>query len=65
MKIAICSSEVFPFAKTGGLADVTGALPLALEKLGHKVIIVMPRYEMIETSKVRIKRLKKTSPIRR
>jgi len=30
MKIVICSSEVFPFAKTGGLADVCGALPVAL-----------------------------------
>jgi len=30
MKIAFCSSEIFPFAKTGGLADVAGALPFAL-----------------------------------
>ena len=30
MKIAMCASEVVPFAKTGGLADVVGALPQAL-----------------------------------
>ena len=39
MKIAMCASEVVPFAKTGGLADVAGALPLALEELGQEVII--------------------------
>jgi starch synthase len=37
-------SEVHPFAKTGGLADVLGALPRALAKLGHHVDVVMPRY---------------------
>ena len=45
MKIAICASEVVPFAKTGGLADVCGALPPALEKLGHEVVIITPRYK--------------------
>ncbi|HNX80909.1 MAG TPA: glycogen synthase GlgA [Candidatus Omnitrophota bacterium] len=57
MKIVMCASEVVPFAKTGGLADVAGALPLALEELGHDVIIVMPRYKTIQNSKVPIKRL--------
>ena len=38
------ASEVSPWAKTGGLADVVGALPDALERLGHSVAIVMPRY---------------------
>ena len=58
MKIAMCASEVVPFAKTGGLADVAGALPLALEEEGHEVIIVMPRYKSIQDSKFSIKRLK-------
>ena len=51
MKIAICASEVVPFAKTGGLADVTGALPFALEALGHEVIIIMPGYKQIPDKK--------------
>jgi starch synthase len=38
------ASEVSPWAKTGGLADVVGALPEALERLGHAVTVVMPRY---------------------
>ena len=41
MQIILASSEVVPFAKTGGLADVSGALPVELEKLGHEVILFM------------------------
>ncbi len=48
LKILFTASEVVPFAKTGGLADVAGALPKALERLGHEVIVVMPRYYSID-----------------
>ena len=48
MKIVLASSEVVPFAKTGGLADVAGALPRELEKLGHKVCVFMPFYRCVE-----------------
>lgn len=47
LKILILSAEVVPFAKTGGLADVAGALPKALKALGHDVRVVMPRYGKI------------------
>ncbi|MDD5045129.1 MAG: glycogen synthase GlgA [Candidatus Omnitrophica bacterium] len=57
MKIAICSSEVVPFAKTGGLADVSGALPLALKKLGHEVIIIMPKYKQVVDSGFKLKKI--------
>ncbi|MFO8053345.1 MAG: glycogen synthase GlgA [Candidatus Omnitrophota bacterium] len=51
MRIAFCSSEVYPFAKTGGLADVSGSLPLNLAALGHQVKIFMPWYKGIEPDK--------------
>ena len=44
MKILFASSEVYPLAKTGGLADVAGALPAALIRLGLDVRLVMPAY---------------------
>jgi len=42
------ASECVPYAKTGGLADVVGALPKALRELGHEVIVVMPKYALID-----------------
>lgn len=50
MKVLIIAPEVTPFAKTGGLADVTGSLPGALKKRGHDVRIVMPYYRSIAES---------------
>ena len=55
MKIAFFSSEVVPFANTGGLGDVCGALPFALEKLKLEVVIIMPRYKSVERFKDSIK----------
>lgn len=59
MKIVMCASEVVPFAKTGGLADVAGALPAALEKSGHEVIVVMPGYKTVHAKQgLSIKRVR-------
>ena len=44
MHIAFAASEGVPFSKTGGLADVVGALPQALSALGHQVSVYLPRY---------------------
>src|SRR6056297_791659 len=47
MKILFVSSEVAPFAKTGGLADVAGSLPQAIKDKGHDIRVVMPEYKQI------------------
>jgi starch synthase len=48
LRVLMCASEVVPFAKTGGLADVAGALPKALARLGHDVRIALPGYRGVE-----------------
>ena len=47
LHVAFVASEVAPFMKTGGLADVAAALPKALGRLGHRVTIFLPRYGAI------------------
>lgn len=47
MHVAIIASEAVPYAKTGGLADVTGALSKELVKLGHEVTLMLPKYSGI------------------
>jgi starch synthase len=54
LKILFVSAECVPFAKTGGLGDVSGALPRYLQRLGHSVIIVMPLYSFIDCHKYNI-----------
>lgn len=44
MRVLFASAEVHPYSKTGGLADVAGALPRALTALGHEVLVVSPWY---------------------
>jgi len=53
MRILTVASEAVPFAKTGGLADVIGALPDAVARLGHDVDVVMPRYRGVAAGEER------------
>ena len=48
MKVLVVSSEIVPFAKTGGLADVTGALPKALRRIGVEADCILPRYRCVD-----------------
>ena len=59
MKIAMCSPEMVPFAKTGGLGDVVGALPRALRSLGADVFVMIPGYASIDRSEFRVGRIGK------
>ena len=54
INILFASSEVDPFAKTGGLADVCSTLPKAIKDLGHEIRIMMPRYRFISERKFRL-----------
>lgn len=55
LKILFLAAEVVPFAKTGGLADVAGALPKALKEIGHDIRVAMPGYGFIDREKFGIK----------
>ncbi|MBS2019785.1 MAG: glycogen synthase GlgA [Deltaproteobacteria bacterium] len=56
MEILFVTTELAPFAKVGGLADVSAALPKTLKALGHKVTIVMPRYPAFEEAGILVAR---------
>jgi len=64
MKVLIASPEVYPFVKTGGLADVTGSLPKALKKLGVEARVILPKHKQIGNNfPLRYKNLKISCPI--
>src|SRR6266478_8102351 len=57
MKLLLASSEAHPYSKTGGLADMVGALAKTLARLGHQVGLVTPLYAGIRENFPEIKRL--------
>ena len=54
LKILLMAAEMVPFAKTGGLADVAGALPKAIKAYGHDIRVAMPRYGRIDRDRFQI-----------
>ena len=54
MNVVFVASEAVPFAKTGGLGDVAGALPRALAKQGHSVAVFLPCYRRVWSAGVEI-----------
>ncbi|MFW6236516.1 MAG: glycogen/starch synthase, partial [Desulfovibrionales bacterium] len=49
--IVFVSSEMYPFSKSGGLADVMGILPLTLHRMGYSVSVITPLYGRLATGK--------------
>ena len=56
LKVCFVASEVAPFAKSGGLADVAGALPPYLRRQGHDVRVFMPLHRQIDAARGRRRR---------
>jgi starch synthase len=63
LNVLIASAEMVPFAKTGGLADVAGALPKALAQLGHDVRVVLPRYGRIDPARFNMTEVVPSFPV--
>ncbi len=63
LRILILASEITPFAKTGGVADVVGALPKALHALGHDVRVAMPLYGRIDPARFHLGRVVEPFPV--
>ncbi|HEY7832603.1 MAG TPA: glycogen synthase [Ktedonobacterales bacterium] len=57
LRILFVASEGVPFVKLGGPADVIGALPKALRRLGHDVRVVLPRYAGVDPARWQLKRV--------
>ena len=57
IKVLFVASEIEPYAKTGGLADVSSALPQALVKKGIEVKSVMPLYSKVNREKYKLKKV--------
>lgn len=58
MNILFAASEMMPFCKTGGLADVLGALPPALADMGHNIVVMIPWYSEVKTEGYSFEKIK-------
>jgi starch synthase len=63
LRVLIIASEGVPYVKTGGPADVIGALPQALRRLGHDVRVVLPRYNSIDPERWHLCPIKEDLPV--
>ena len=63
LRILFIASEGVPYIKTGGLADVIGALPRALCRLGHDVRVALPRYKTIDPERWQLKTVHTDLPV--
>lgn len=64
LKIISVCSEVDPFAKTGGMADVARSLPKSLKRLGHLVRVITPLYSQTDKVKHHLKLIKENLPLK-
>ena len=63
LRILFVAAEGTPYVKTGGMADVIGALPRALRRMGHDVRVALPRYKAVEAGRWRLKAVERKLPV--
>jgi ADP-glucose type glycogen/starch synthase len=63
LKILVATSELAPFAKSGGVADVSASLSKELRRLGHDVRVVLPRYRQVDIGKHGLKPVVRELPV--
>jgi starch synthase len=61
--VVFVTSEIYPFSKSGGLADVMGILPLTLQKMGLSVAVITPFYGRISTTEFHLRLLYDSCPV--
>lgn len=61
--IVFLTSEIYPFSKSGGLADVMGVLPLALSRLGVRVAVITPFYGRLSTGQYQVRLVYENCPV--
>lgn len=63
MEVVFVASEMAPFAKTGGLADVIGALPQEIARLGHRVSVFLPFYKKVKRQSFTLESILQNVPV--
>lgn len=63
LTIVFVAAEVAPFAKAGGVADVVRALPKAIRRLGHNVLVVSPLHGSVDTKKHNLRKIAANVPV--
>lgn len=62
--VLFVTSEVFPYSKTGGLADISNSLPQALNSLGNEVRIISPKYGQLDERRLQIHEIKRLKDLK-
>lgn len=62
--VLFVTSEVFPYSKTGGLADISNSLPQALNSLGNDVRIISPKYGQLDERRLQIHEIKRLKELK-